>query len=233
MGEVNSHGERRASERDFELPAPAQGAQPSAKNGRIPGLQRAGDRAERVSPKGVLAERAGFELSVRTVFQVLESYTPGLARARSSTSTPRSSKLRQLLFGLAQSSVGPHRSGAGALPTCPRCASPAARSDSGVNATAPPFRRFLTRGVGAGVRWTCNVSFDRNVMRNVPPQGSPAPTTLPRVAQVLALTIRCSDCHRRAAGLNLMERCTQLFKDDIRGKAGVRTMPLQPLSRRA
>ena len=33
---------------------------------------------------GDLAERAGFELSVRTVFQALEAYTPGLARARPS-----------------------------------------------------------------------------------------------------------------------------------------------------
>jgi hypothetical protein len=56
MGPVNSQGESRASETDFEPPATAQGAHPSAKNGGIPGLQRADRRAERVSPEGVLAE---------------------------------------------------------------------------------------------------------------------------------------------------------------------------------
>jgi hypothetical protein len=61
MGQVNSRREGRASERDFELPVPAQGAQPSAKNGAVPGLQHADRPAERVSPSGVLAE--GEELS--------------------------------------------------------------------------------------------------------------------------------------------------------------------------
>ena len=42
------------------------GAQPSAKNGRIPGLQRADRRAERVSPEGVLAE--GSSLAANTLF---------------------------------------------------------------------------------------------------------------------------------------------------------------------
>ena len=64
MAEVNSHRESGASERDFEPPASAQGAQLSGKNGRIPGLQRRDRRAERVSPEGVLAEGAGFELLV-------------------------------------------------------------------------------------------------------------------------------------------------------------------------
>ena len=50
MGQVNSHGETRASERDFDLPAPAQGAHPAAKNGRFPGLFRVDCWAERVSP---------------------------------------------------------------------------------------------------------------------------------------------------------------------------------------
>src|SRR5918996_3033962 len=49
MAEVNSRRESRASERDFEPPAPAQGAQPSAKNGGIPGLQRADPRTEKLS----------------------------------------------------------------------------------------------------------------------------------------------------------------------------------------
>src|SRR5918996_3515163 len=57
MAEVNSRRESRASERDSELPAPAHGAQPPAKNGRIPELFRADRSAERVSPEGVLADR--------------------------------------------------------------------------------------------------------------------------------------------------------------------------------
>ena len=56
MGQVNRRRESGPSERDFEPPALAQGAQPAAKNGRIPGLQRPDRRAERVSPKGILAE---------------------------------------------------------------------------------------------------------------------------------------------------------------------------------
>ena len=61
MGQVNSCRESRASERDFGPPAPAQGAQASAINGRIPRLFKVDHRAERLSPKGVLAE--GEELS--------------------------------------------------------------------------------------------------------------------------------------------------------------------------
>ena len=49
MGEVNGRRESRASERDFELPALAQGAQPTAKNGGIPGLQRVDLQTERLS----------------------------------------------------------------------------------------------------------------------------------------------------------------------------------------
>jgi hypothetical protein len=74
MGPVNSRRENRASERGFELPAPAQGAQPPAKNGQISGLSRADQRTERVSPKGVLAE--GEELSsnpLRRVFNDLRT----------------------------------------------------------------------------------------------------------------------------------------------------------------
>ena len=41
--------ESRALESDFELPAPVQGAQPSTKNGRIPGLFRADHQTERLS----------------------------------------------------------------------------------------------------------------------------------------------------------------------------------------
>jgi hypothetical protein len=57
MGAVNSLGERWSSERDFEPTARAQGAQPSTKNGRIPGLFRADKPAERVSAKAMLAAR--------------------------------------------------------------------------------------------------------------------------------------------------------------------------------
>ena len=61
MGQVNSRGESRASESDSEPPAAIQGAQPSTKNGRIPGLFRADQRTERLSAQGILAE--GEELS--------------------------------------------------------------------------------------------------------------------------------------------------------------------------
>jgi hypothetical protein len=61
MGAVNSHGERRSSERDFEPAARDQGAQPSAKNGRIPRLFRADQQTERLSASTMLAE--GEELS--------------------------------------------------------------------------------------------------------------------------------------------------------------------------
>jgi hypothetical protein len=61
MAQVNSQGESCLSERDFELPVPGQGAQPSSKIGRIPVVFRAEDRAERELPNGMLAE--GEELS--------------------------------------------------------------------------------------------------------------------------------------------------------------------------
>jgi hypothetical protein len=56
MGQVNSHGESRPSESDPGAAATDRGQQPLAKNGATPGLQRADRRAERVSPKGDLAE---------------------------------------------------------------------------------------------------------------------------------------------------------------------------------
>ena len=74
MGEVNSHGESWLSERDFELLAAAQGAQPSAKNGRIPGLFRADQQTERMSSVGVLAERQ--ELSPNPLCRDSMSYEP-------------------------------------------------------------------------------------------------------------------------------------------------------------
>ena len=66
MGEVNSRRESRASERGFELPAQAQGAQPPARNGGIPGLQRADRWTESGFADVVLAERASaYSLSSR------------------------------------------------------------------------------------------------------------------------------------------------------------------------
>jgi hypothetical protein len=65
MAEVNSLGECRASESDAAPVAPAQGAQPSAENRRIPGLFRTDYRAERMSVWAMLAERVGFEPSIR------------------------------------------------------------------------------------------------------------------------------------------------------------------------
>ena len=56
MAEVNSRRESRASERDFEPPAAARGEQPSAKNGGIPGLQRADRRTESGFADVVLAD---------------------------------------------------------------------------------------------------------------------------------------------------------------------------------
>ena len=64
MGEVNGRRESRASESDSEPPVPVQGAQPSTKNGRIPGLFRADRQTERLFAWAMLAEREGFELSV-------------------------------------------------------------------------------------------------------------------------------------------------------------------------
>jgi len=61
MGQVNSYGESRASERVFGFMRARRGEQPAVKNGGIPGLFRAEHRAERVSPEGVLAD--GEELS--------------------------------------------------------------------------------------------------------------------------------------------------------------------------
>ena len=49
--------------------APAQGARPSTKNGRIPGLFRADQQTERLSASGRLAERKGFEHSVTEALQ--------------------------------------------------------------------------------------------------------------------------------------------------------------------
>jgi hypothetical protein len=66
MGQVNSHGERRSSERDFEPTARAQGAQPSAKNGRIPRVFRANQQTKRLSAWATLAE--GEELSSNILF---------------------------------------------------------------------------------------------------------------------------------------------------------------------
>jgi hypothetical protein len=66
MGQVNGRRESRALERDFEPPTPVQGAQPSAKNGRIPGLFRADQQTERLSVQAVLAE--GSSLAPNTLF---------------------------------------------------------------------------------------------------------------------------------------------------------------------
>ena len=63
MAQVNSHGESRPSERKFGPARRCQGQQPSSKNGAFPGLQRPDRRSERVSPRGVLADRVGFERS--------------------------------------------------------------------------------------------------------------------------------------------------------------------------
>ena len=69
MGEVNGRREGRALESDSEPLAQVQGAQAFAKNGGIPGLFRADPRAESGFAQLVLAEGAGFELSVRTVVE--------------------------------------------------------------------------------------------------------------------------------------------------------------------
>jgi hypothetical protein len=74
MGQVNGRRESRALESDSELPAPVQGAQPSTKNGRLPGLFRADQQTERLSAYDVLAE--GEELSsnpLRGVFNDLRT----------------------------------------------------------------------------------------------------------------------------------------------------------------
>jgi hypothetical protein len=56
MGQVNSHGESRRSERSFGRLAAWRGQRRLAENRRIPELQRAERRAERLSPEGFLAD---------------------------------------------------------------------------------------------------------------------------------------------------------------------------------
>src|SRR5688572_1762006 len=56
MGQVNGRREGRTLESDSEPSAQVQGAQASAKNGRIPGLFRADQQTERLSAQAVLAE---------------------------------------------------------------------------------------------------------------------------------------------------------------------------------
>jgi hypothetical protein len=56
MGQVNGRRESRTLESDSEPPAPVQGAQLPAKNGRIPGLFRADQQTERLSAWAMLAE---------------------------------------------------------------------------------------------------------------------------------------------------------------------------------
>ena len=56
MGQVNSYGESRASEKVFGSMRARRGAQLSAKIAGIPGLRRADQQTERLSPKDVLAE---------------------------------------------------------------------------------------------------------------------------------------------------------------------------------
>ena len=56
MGQVNSRRESRPLESDFEPPAPVQGARPSTKNGRIPGLFRFDQQTERLSAWAMMAE---------------------------------------------------------------------------------------------------------------------------------------------------------------------------------
>ena len=56
MGEVNSYGESRASERGLGSMRARRGEQPAVKNGWIPALLRATPRIERMSCKGALAD---------------------------------------------------------------------------------------------------------------------------------------------------------------------------------
>ena len=63
-GRVNSPREMCRSERNFGRLAAWRGQRRLAENGRIPGLQRADRRAERLSPEGFLAEGERFERSV-------------------------------------------------------------------------------------------------------------------------------------------------------------------------
>src|SRR5512132_4327858 len=79
MGQVNSRRESRALESDSEPPAPVQGAQPSTKNGRIPGLFRADQRTERLFAWAMLAEREGFEPLVRRGRRIAQRRLPGIS----------------------------------------------------------------------------------------------------------------------------------------------------------
>jgi hypothetical protein len=65
MGQVNGRREREALESDFEPPAPVQGAQPSTKNGRIPGLFGADQQTERLSAWAMLADVRPPQVGVR------------------------------------------------------------------------------------------------------------------------------------------------------------------------
>jgi hypothetical protein len=68
-----------------------------------------------MSRLGALAERAGFELSVRAGVPSARGLHAGTWRARSSTSTPPSSSSDSSCSARAMPSVAAHRSGAGAL----------------------------------------------------------------------------------------------------------------------
>jgi hypothetical protein len=70
MGQVNGRRESRALESDSEPTAPGQGAQASAKNGRIPGLSRVDPPTESGFAQVVLAE--GEELSTNPLCMLFQ-----------------------------------------------------------------------------------------------------------------------------------------------------------------
>ena len=70
LGEVNSRRESRPPERHSEHMAPAQGARPSTKNGRVPGLFRFDQQTERLSAWAMMAEEE--ELSSNILFLIFQ-----------------------------------------------------------------------------------------------------------------------------------------------------------------
>ena len=82
MGQVNSRGERRPSERNSRPVSRVRGEQLPARNGRIPGLQRGDRRTERMLPKRRLGGGRGTVVKPSSVIGLRGSRAPSWHRLR-------------------------------------------------------------------------------------------------------------------------------------------------------